>query len=67
MCKTEFLKQSTVKKRTNVLFSMVTDSLQKLRLPPEDPVSDLIYSDNANTWEDSIKGALPLLLTHLSF
>ena len=46
---------------------MIMDSLQKLSLPPEEPVSDLIYFDNANTWEDSVKYTLPLLLTHLLF
>lgn len=46
---------------------MVTDGLQKLRFSPEHLMSDLIYFDNANTWEDSIKGVLPLFLTHLTF
>lgn len=69
MCKAEFLKQSTLNKEQMFFFffPMVMDSLQKLRLPPEDSVSDLIYFDNENTWEASIKSALPLLVTHLTF
>lgn len=64
MCKSEFLKKSTLKTKKKNKCSFLCGNAQSAETKTS---SYLIYFHSANTWRDTIKSALSLILEYLAF